>query len=110
MNITTPLTEVAAHLPTEAANHLDGYNTTVQELVLTQLRLVVSWIENDLDITLDPVAYATLITALVVSISPLYAQLHAKNVRIVELESKLMGAEALVNAMTEKLEAKEAPE
>ena len=59
MNIDTPLTEVAHHLPTAAAEMLGDANWEIQEFVLTNVRNFVCGLE--LSVTLDPIQMAAVL-------------------------------------------------
>lgn len=70
----TPLTEVAGHLPPEAADLLMGYSPEVQMAVLTVLREAICYWENK-GIVLDPVAYAAVVTTHVTQAATVTQQL-----------------------------------
>lgn len=62
MNLETPLSEVANHLPSELAELLLDEHEWVQTLVLTQIRAVVITIEES-GTTLDTIQYHSVIGA-----------------------------------------------
>lgn len=110
MNLDTPLVEVISHLPKEAAQLLDPMEADVQAAVLTQIRTTVSiWEEHQM--VFDPVTYEAFLIALVAALGPLYEAYIQLQRRAFGLESKLLAAqsnmraaEALVEALTKKLE------
>lgn len=69
MNDNTPLTEVAAILPTDAAKMLDECVSEVQMAVLAQIRTAVSTLEM-CGVALDPVQLALVLDLFVGSLLP----------------------------------------
>jgi hypothetical protein len=64
MNQDTPLEEVAAHLPAEAAEYLLPFPPGIQRVVLGQLRIVVAYWEGR-GLTMDPITYEIVITSII---------------------------------------------
>lgn len=94
----TPLTEVAAHLPREAAGHLSNYNPNVQTAVLTQVRaLVVFWEARGY--AFDPIAYEGLLNGVVPTLAPIFAEVVRLRAENASLSVRLATADILVRSM-----------
>lgn len=98
MSPDTPLTEVAGHLPREAAAHLSDYAPEIQTAVLTQVRSTVVYWETR-HYVFDPIAYEGLLNGLVPTLAPLYAEVFRLQVANASLRSRLAGADHLIKSM-----------
>jgi len=97
----TPLTEVARHLPREAATQLSDYEPDVQMAVLTQIRaMVVYWEKQHV---FDPIAYEGLLNGLVPVLTLLYAELGRLRSENARLSALLAGADYLIKDMGETI-------
>ena len=93
MNHETPLHEVAQILPQTAAAILDGRDPLLQEAVLTNLRAILAfWEENGYH--LDPVTFEGVMVSFVVTLIPMHEQmweLVQSNARLRQAISVLKG-------------------
>jgi hypothetical protein len=90
MNMETPLTEVAHHLPAETAGALGEFPQSVQVATLGAIRLTVSCWE-EAGVSLDPMQYAVLLSTLTKTLSTTYAELFALQHRLAALELQREG-------------------
>lgn len=102
MKENTPLAEVAAHLPQEAAQLLMLCSDSVQTEVLRQMRSVIVYLEES-DCLFEPVSYEFILNAVVASIAPLYGEIFAVHMELASAESRLMDAEALVASLSKTI-------
>lgn len=106
----TPLTEVATHLPLPAAQILDEMAEDVQEYVLSQMRRVIVWWEEQ-GYVLDPVSYEAVLTALVACLTPQAEEIRraARTIATLaiendELRANLTAAGALIEHLSKPSE------
>jgi hypothetical protein len=83
----TPLTEVAHHLPLDAALRLSKERGEIQTAVLAQIRTVVVFWETSRYV-FDPVAYEGILDALVATLIPLYQTITAGRAEAVALREE----------------------
>lgn len=83
MKSDTPLTEVAHHLPAEAAGLLGTAPWAVQESVLRAVRDYVCYLERS-EVTLDPMQYDTIIGSVVLVLMPAHNAIFSLSQQLIE--------------------------
>lgn len=85
MNSETPLTEVAHHLPAQAAGILGDCPNAIQIAVLTTIRSFVCHLETA-EVTLDPIQYDIILAGVAYVLIPVHVNLYKVRYDLAMLE------------------------